>query len=74
MRLLLDYGANTNAQGGVYGSALQAASYLGNEKMVCLPLDYGVGINAQGGKYGSALQAYGNALQAASYNGNEEVM
>ncbi len=34
MRLLLDKGANINAQGGHYGNALQAASDEGYEAVV----------------------------------------
>ena len=56
-----------NAQGGLYGNALQAASGNSNEKVVQQLLDNGADINAQGGDYG-------NALQAASYNGNKNVV
>ena len=36
MQLLLDNGAEVNAQGGEYGNALQAASCGGHEKIVQL--------------------------------------
>ncbi|KAF8537917.1 hypothetical protein BDD12DRAFT_911128 [Trichophaea hybrida] len=81
--MLLDWGADVNAQGGRYGNALQAAALRGNK----------------GGRYGNALQAaawrgneaivhllldrgadvnaqggeYGNALQAAALRGNEAI-
>ena len=57
MRLLLDKGANINAQGGRYSNALYAASSEGYEAIVRLLLDNGADINAQGGCYGSTLQA-----------------
>jgi hypothetical protein len=66
-RLLLERGADVNAQGGEYGNALQAASFDGNEKIVKLLLDKGADVNAQGGRYG-------NALQAASSRGHEAVV
>jgi hypothetical protein len=66
-RLLLERGADVNAQGGEYSNALQAASFDGNEKIVKLLLDKGADINAQG-------EEYGNALQAASSRGHETVV
>jgi ankyrin repeat protein len=63
----LDKNADVNAQGGLYGNALQAASYGGHEKVVQLLLDKNADVNAQGGEYG-------NALQAASYEGHEKVV
>jgi ankyrin repeat protein len=65
--LLLDAGAEVNAQGGSYGNALQAASYRGHEQIVKTLLDAGANVNAQGGHYG-------NALQAASCGGYEQVV
>jgi ankyrin repeat protein len=41
VKLLLDKGANVNAQGGNFGSALQAASFEGHEAEVKLLLDRG---------------------------------
>jgi hypothetical protein len=66
-RLLLDEGADINAQGGHYGNALQAASAGGHEQVVKMLLDKGADVNAQGGHYV-------NALQAASAGGHEQVV
>ncbi|CAN9361213.1 unnamed protein product [Alternaria alternata] len=66
-RLLLNKGAEINAQGGHYGNALQAASEGGHEQVVKTLLDAGAEVNAQGGHYG-------NALQAASEGGHEQVV
>jgi len=57
VRLLLDKGANINADGGYYGNALQAAAQQGDEKTVQLLLEKDADVNAQGGKYGNALNA-----------------
>jgi len=57
VELLLDKGADVNAQGGLYGNALQAAAMDGNFEIVILLLDKGAEVNAQGGLYGNALQA-----------------
>ena len=67
VKLLLDAGAEVNAQGGGYGNALQVASYIGYEQVIKLLLHRGADINAQGG-------LYGNALQAASIGGHEQVV
>lgn len=60
-------GADVNAQGGYYGSSLEAASSKGHEKVVELLLVAGADANAQGGYYG-------NALEAASSEGHEKVV
>jgi ankyrin repeat protein len=65
--MLLDKGADTNAQGGRYGNALQAASDGGYEQVVWMLLDKGVDINTQG-------ERYSNALQAASAGGYTAVV
>lgn len=54
---LLRIGADPNAQGGVYGNALQASSTSGNTHIVRLLLNHGAAANARGGYYGSALHA-----------------
>ena len=59
LKMLLDAGADVNAQGDRYGHALQAASAYNHEATVRLLLQSGADVNAQG-KY------FGNALQAAS--------
>jgi ankyrin repeat protein len=45
-RQLVEKGADVNAQGGRYGSALQAASARGHDQVVQLLLEKGVDINA----------------------------
>jgi ankyrin repeat protein len=67
VQMMMDAGADVNAQGGQYGNALQAASWRGHEKVVQLLMDAGADINAQGGQYG-------NALQATSVAGYEKVV
>lgn len=57
VRVLLDKGADVNAQDGYYGNALQAASSKGHEEVVQMLLDKGADVNAQGGYYGNALYA-----------------
>jgi Ankyrin repeats (3 copies) len=64
VQLLLEKGAEVNAQGGFLGNALQAASDRGHEATVRLLLEKGAEVNAQGGEFG-------NALQAASDRGHE---
>jgi ankyrin repeat protein len=66
-RLLLDAGAEVNAQGGEYGNALQAASAGGYEQIVKTLLDAGAEVDTEGGEYS-------NALQAASAEGHEQVV
>jgi hypothetical protein len=67
VQMLLDAGADVNAQGGMYGSALQAASAGGYEKVVQMLLDAGADVNAQGGWFSVALQT-------ASLYGHEKVV
>jgi hypothetical protein len=66
-RLLLDKGAEVNAQGGRLRNALQAASAGGHEQVVKMLLDKDADVNAQGG-------FCGNALYAASDGGHEQVV
>jgi ankyrin repeat protein len=67
VQMLLDEGAEVNAQGGHYGNVLQAASSGGHEKVVQMLLNKGAEVNAQGGHYG-------NILQAASSGGQEKMV
>jgi ankyrin repeat protein len=67
VEMLLDIGADVNAQGGDFGNALQAASGGGHEKIVQMLLDRGADVNAQGGHFS-------NALQVASIDGHEKVV
>ena len=57
VQLLLDQGADVNAQGGLFGGALQAASAGGREGIVRLLLDRGAEANGQGIPLQSALWA-----------------
>ncbi|GFP55693.1 putative ankyrin repeat protein L93 [Trichoderma asperellum] len=50
-------GINVNAQGGMFGSALQAAAFSGQTESVQLLLGRGADVDARGGMYGSALNA-----------------
>ncbi|KAJ6197954.1 ankyrin repeat domain-containing protein [Bipolaris maydis] len=65
--LLLDKGADVNAQGGQHGNALQAALARNHEEIAMLLLDKGADVNAQGVEYS-------NALQAASAYGYKEIV
>ncbi|KAG9237869.1 hypothetical protein BJ875DRAFT_114429 [Amylocarpus encephaloides] len=65
--VLFEEQIDIDAQGGPYGSALQAASVEGNEEVVRMLLEKGADINAQGGLFGTALQA-------ASVKGKENVV
>ncbi|KAJ7839843.1 ankyrin repeat domain-containing protein [Mycena olivaceomarginata] len=66
-QLLLNKGADVNAQGGFYGNALQAAASGGHDKIFQVLLDKGADVNAQGG-------FYGNALQAAVSGGHDKIV
>jgi ankyrin repeat protein len=65
--LLIEHGADVNAQDGHFGNALQAASYTEHIDIVQLLIDHGADANAQSGKYGSALQA-------ASFEGHIDIV
>ncbi|CAG8218240.1 unnamed protein product [Penicillium olsonii] len=66
VEMLLNSGADPNAQGGRYGNALQLASFYGYADVVERILNAGADVNAQGG-------CFGDALQAASIAGHEHV-
>ncbi|KAH8817552.1 hypothetical protein DL96DRAFT_389588 [Flagelloscypha sp. PMI_526] len=57
VRFLLERGANVNAHGGMYGSALQAGAEAGSLEIVRFLVERGADVNASGGTYASALQA-----------------
>ncbi|KAK6541134.1 hypothetical protein TWF694_008506 [Orbilia ellipsospora] len=57
VRILLQAGADVNAQAGEYGSALQAASAGGYNNITELLLNKGAKINTQNGRYKNALGA-----------------
>ncbi|TFY54295.1 hypothetical protein EVG20_g9764 [Dentipellis fragilis] len=64
--ILLEKGANINAQGDLYGTALIAASYQDHAEFIQMLLEKGADVNAQAGRYGTALIA-------ASYWGCTEI-
>ena len=57
VQLLLDAGADVNAQSRRYGNALQAASARGHYQVIKLLLEKGADVNAQSAIWGNALQA-----------------
>jgi ankyrin repeat protein len=62
VQLLLNQGAEVNAQGGFYGNALQAASCSGNKELIQLLLNQGADVDAQGGKDGNARNIGGGLI------------
>ena len=70
-RKFMEEGANIGARGGVYGTALRAASIKGHEAIVALLLENGADVNARDG-YNSRYN--GNALYAASSEGHHAVV
>ncbi|CAG8416225.1 unnamed protein product, partial [Penicillium salamii] len=65
-QMLLDRGADVNAQGGEYENALLAACNRGHDTIAQMLLQRGADVNAQGGPYG-------NAFQAACYRGHDKI-
>lgn len=57
LRLLLDCGADVNAQGGIHGNALAAAFSRGHTEAVQLLFEWGADVNAHGGLDGKAVFA-----------------
>ena len=49
VKMLIESGADVNAQGGIYGTALQIASERGSEAIVKMLIESGADVNAQGG-------------------------
>ena len=57
VKLLLAHGANVNASGGHYGTALQTAADWGRLEIVTMLLEHGADVNIVCGEYGTALHA-----------------
>ncbi|KLO93455.1 Uncharacterized protein LW94_6370 [Fusarium fujikuroi] len=58
VQLLVDYGADVNALGGLDGTALQVAAMLGHEEVVEVLLGCdNIDLDARGGYHGTALRA-----------------
>jgi hypothetical protein len=53
--MLVENGADVNAQGGWYGNALQAASSEGHTEIAQMLVQNGADVNAHGGWYSNAL-------------------
>jgi ankyrin repeat protein len=62
IELLLARGADVNAIGGWYGTALQSAAHMGVLNIVELLLNSGADPNQTGGTYGSALHAAASSV------------
>ncbi|KAJ6450209.1 ankyrin repeat-containing domain protein [Mycena vitilis] len=65
--IVLKHGADVNATGGHFGSALQAAASGGHKDIVHFLLEHGADVNTTGGHFGSALQA-------AAVRGHEDIV
>ena len=59
LQILLENGANINAESGFYGNALSGASFIGHVEVVRLLLENGANVNAKGGYYRNALSCNG---------------
>jgi hypothetical protein len=68
VELLLDAGAEVNAQGDIHGNALQVASHTGQEQIVQILLDKGADVNAR------SRRGKSTALEAASMQGHEQIV
>ncbi|KAK4560770.1 hypothetical protein LTR86_005349 [Recurvomyces mirabilis] len=67
VRLLLDHGADVNAQGGEHVRSLYTAAAEGHDEIVRLLLEHGAEVDSQGPENG-------NALYAAVYGGHKGVV
>jgi ankyrin repeat protein len=65
VKMLLEYGADPNAEGPTYGFALTASAYDGTTGIMQALLAKGADVNKRGGEYGTALQA-------AAFRGDSE--
>ena len=54
VKLLIDHGANANAQGVLYDAARSSVADIG---MVKLLIEHGAGVNVRGGEFGNPIQA-----------------
>lgn len=70
VRLLLNNGAEVNAQGESYGSAFQAAMFGRQKSVMDLLIEYGASTNAQGGPDEDAR--YGDTIESASQSKSYE--
>lgn len=59
---LLNFNVDVNAQGGVYGTALIAASAVGNSELVKFLLDHGAEVHHRSHKYGNAIDAASTSI------------
>lgn len=66
--LLVDNGADFNAQGGNLGNSLQAAARGGLEMIVQLLLVNGADVNALGGNLGNAWRAASQEVTRRSHS------
>ncbi|KAL9051027.1 MAG: hypothetical protein Q9206_004856 [Seirophora lacunosa] len=57
VQMLIDAGADVNARGGIYHTALQAAAVDGNDETMRVLVDAGAELNTSDGMYGNALSA-----------------
>ena len=72
VQMLLDKGANANAQGGkYYGNALHAASFIGHERVVELLFNAGANVNDRVNDLGESSSS---ALRRASRHGYERIV
>ncbi|KAF2200843.1 hypothetical protein GQ43DRAFT_343943, partial [Delitschia confertaspora ATCC 74209] len=67
VKLLIDKGADVNAQGGACGNAPQAASYVGEEKIMGLLMNNGAYVNVE-------EEGCDTVLQTASLSSHEQVV
>jgi len=65
--MLIESGAQVNAEGGFYGSALQAACVSGYKTMAAMLIDRGADVNVKSGHYGTAVGA-------AAYTGKTDIV
>lgn len=64
VKTLLEKGADVNAEGGHYGTSLQASLVCDNPEVISLIMSYNPNVHSQSGK------KYGNCLTAAASRGN----